>query len=134
MAKNLHQQIIDGTVMVQHEGVDGEFDLPVWMLELSEALQSVPKFIKVLVKHKILLAFLHAGLKECMVGFRAHCRPKKDTSITTVTQAHADTYKPERQDVPQENKTKQSQKEYILELRAKGMTDSEIMEHIIAGK
>ncbi len=127
MAKNIHTTIKEGIASVMHQGEELDLELPSWMSGLSDVLQDKDGFIAKLEEEDLTLAFLHAGLKECMVGFRAHCRPKEGVSISTITDEHSMLYRPEVQDVPKAKKPI-SKKEAIAALRAGGMSDEEIME------
>ena len=100
MGKNIHTQLIEGMAEVNHEGEEKVFSLPEWMKEIGKGLQDADHILDTLSDHDLTLAFLHAGLKECMVQFRAHCRPAKGTSIQTINNEHAMLYKPEKQNVP----------------------------------
>ena len=46
MGKNIHEQVIAGQIDVSHEGEERNFEMPLWMKELSEVLQDKEEFIQ----------------------------------------------------------------------------------------
>ncbi len=129
---NIHTQIKDGKLDVMHQGESKVFALPEWMkaLGLPDTLQDADKMIALLSEHDVLLGFLHAGLKECFVGLRAHIRPKDGVSIDSDTAGDPLTYKPKAQDVPGTTKAKVITPEQALATLQGSMTKAELLELI----
>lgn len=134
---NIHEQIKAGEAIVKHTQRDkdgrvieqGEkmLKLPELARDLAPVLQDVKGFLEVLELHDATLAFLHGGLKEYMVGWRAHCRPSELESLSTITDEHSVLFKQEVQDVPKAKKTKMTKKEMIQALKASGMSKEDII-------
>ena len=122
---NLHEQIKSGKLEVMHQGESKVFDMPEWMVALGtdDTLQNTDKIMDVLLDHDILLGFLHAGLKECLVGLRAHIRPKEGVSISSKAGDPA-TFKPQVQGVPKAKKTVTP--EQAIEVLKNTMTKEEL--------
>ena len=129
---NIHTQIKDGKLDVMHQGESKVFALPEWMkaLGLPDTLQDADKMIALLSEHDVLLGFLHAGLKECFVGLRAHIRPKDGVSIDSDTAGDPMTYKPKAQDVPGTKTVKAITPEQALAVLMKDMSQEDIMKKI----
>lgn len=132
---NIHTQVIEGKLAVTHEGQTETFDMPVWMKALGKdgILQDADKILMVLEENDILLGFLHAGLKECLVGLRAHIRPKEGVSILN-DYGLPETYRPKAQDVPGTTGKKVTPQAAIEALKATGMSIEDIMAMIQEAK
>lgn len=129
---NIHTQVKDGKLEVTHQGESKTFEMPTWMSDMGEEgmLQDEDALVKHLKDHGMLLGFLHAGLKECLVGLRAHIRPKEDVSITSDKAGDPMTYKPKAQDVPQVGSNKKITPEMALETLKGSMSKEELLELI----
>lgn len=100
MAKNIHQQIIDGRGEVTHEGTTKSLAFPDWLAKCKDHLQDTEGLINHLSDEGLLLAFLHEGFKSVRVSWAAHCRPAKGESFDAVTDEHSKLYRPEVQGLP----------------------------------
>ncbi len=128
---NLHEQFISGSMDVHHKGETKKLALPSMAIEFSKVLQDEDRFVEVLKKHNKLLAFLHLGVQQYAVGFRAHNRPGDDESIMKITSEHSVLYSPQVQNVPKVKK-EMSLPEMIATLKAQGMSKEDIKKEIEA--
>lgn len=130
---NIHEQVKQGTLDVMHQGTESTFEMPNWMQELGKAdtLQDTEKIIYALNEEGILLGFLHSGLKECIVGLRAHIRPKDGESILESDKCGDPlAYKPKPQDVPGTKSTKNITPEQAIKTLQNTMTKEQLLEMI----
>jgi hypothetical protein len=130
---NIHEQIKKGSLEVMHQGYAATFSMPEWMKQLGDSgvLQDSEIIIKVLKDNDLLLGFLHAGLKECLVGLRAHIRPKDGEAIDGDKAGDPLTYKPKAQDIPGTKKKEITPEQAIETLKA-GLTKEALKAKMMA--
>lgn len=130
---NIHTQLKAGELEIMHQGASATFAMPEWMQEVGNCdMQDADAIAEILVKHKILLGFLHAGLKECLVGLRAHVRPKEGEAIDGAKCGDPMTYKPKAQDVPGAKSAKAITPEQAIETLKAGLTKEELKAKMMA--
>lgn len=123
MAQSIRKQLNEGQVEVEHKGQKDMFDLPEWLQLSNDVLDSEEKLIEHLREQGLLLAVLHQGLSQSVIGVRAVARPNVTKSDpdpafpTAALRKRAASWKPNR--LPSEDGGRLSKRDKAI----KALTD-----------
>jgi hypothetical protein len=136
MAENIRKQIQQGQIQVTHKHLQDWVNLPEWMRQCADHLDSEQELADCLREQGVLLGVLHAGLRDSVIQTRARARAvKKDTEGNEevwIDHQSAEATIPNPLPDPEKSKSKKSEspQEYIERRKAEGASKKKIMEEL----
>lgn len=122
MAKNIHQQIIDGKGEVSRNGEIKSFNHSTILVEAKDILQDENALVQHFKSHGILLAVFHEAFKAWRVSWAAHiCTKAKGKSLNDLPENIGEDFIPKVMNLPKTEKMSEAKALKAL-AEAKGIT------------